>query len=121
MSTLLARHAPGDAVCFRSEGARDAVQLAAYAAAKGRIFVTQQRGDHAVVPAGDELCLSLARAGAGTIHTFWGEGAEVEVEEGPVAADGDDTGVGMRSSSPGVPVLSPPGAPCAARPARGAG
>lgn len=55
--------------------------FAAYAAAKGRIFLTQTKDDHAVVPAGDELCLSLARAGAGQIHTF-GPGGEVDVKDG---------------------------------------
>lgn len=58
--------------------------FAAYAAAKGRIFLTQRKGDHAIVPAGDELCLSLARAGAATIHTFWGEDGEVRVEDGAI-------------------------------------
>jgi len=55
--------------------------FAAYAAAKGRIFANQRATDHAVVPAGDELCLSLARVGAGEIHTF-GPGGEVAVVDG---------------------------------------
>lgn len=56
--------------------------FAAYAAAKGRIFHPQQRADHALVPEGDELCLSLARAGAAHVHTFWGASGEVKVEAG---------------------------------------
>lgn len=62
--------------------------FAAYAAAKGRIFLAQRRGDHAVVPEGDELCLSLARAGAGDVHTFGSTSAlhrgEVRVEGGAI-------------------------------------
>lgn len=54
--------------------------FAAYAAAKGRIFFPQQKADHALVPEGDELCLSLARAGAAHVHTFWGGKGEVRVE-----------------------------------------
>lgn len=57
--------------------------FAAYAAAKGRIFLTQTKDDHAVVPAGDELCLSLARAGVAQIHTF-GPGGEVDVKDGAI-------------------------------------
>ncbi len=56
--------------------------FASYAGAKGRIFHPQQRSDHALVPEGDELCLSLARAGAAHVHTFWGEKGEVRVENG---------------------------------------
>src|SRR5690606_36104953 len=54
--------------------------LAAYAAAKGRIFLTQTADDHAIVPAGDELCLALARAGRARVHTFGGEDGEVRVD-----------------------------------------
>ncbi len=57
--------------------------FAAYAAAKGRIFQNQRRADHAVVMAGDELCLSLARGGAARIHAF-GPGGEVDVEDGSI-------------------------------------
>ena len=56
--------------------------FAAYAAAKGRVFAMQRRGDHAVVPAGDALCESLARAGLGTLHTFGGSTGEVRVIDG---------------------------------------
>ena len=55
-----------------------------YAAAKGRIFHGQSREDHAVVPDGDELCLSLARAGAAPVHTFGGESGEVRVAAGRI-------------------------------------
>ena len=53
----------------------------AYAAAKGRIFAGQTRADHAVVPHGDALCLSLAQAGAAPVHRF---GRDVRVEDGVV-------------------------------------
>src|SRR5690606_24341426 len=48
--------------------------MAEYAAAKARIFHGQRKGDHAVVPAGDELCASLARVGAAKVHRFGGFG-----------------------------------------------
>lgn len=66
--------------------------FAAYAAAKGRIFLTQTKDDHAIVPAGDELCLSLARAGAASVHTFGGADGEVRVEGGSIV----DTVSGLR-------------------------
>jgi UDP-N-acetylmuramoylalanine--D-glutamate ligase len=56
----------------------------AYSAAKGRIFATQQRTDHALVPDGDEVCDRLARAGAGHRHTFFGDRGEVTVRDGTV-------------------------------------
>ncbi len=56
--------------------------FAAYAAAKGHVFLTQQRSDHALAPDGDELCLSLARAGAAHVHAFAGARGEVRVEKG---------------------------------------
>src|SRR5690606_32228884 len=51
----------------------------AYAAAKAQIFKAQTSDDFAVVPAGDELCLSLARAGRATLLTF-GEGGDAYVD-----------------------------------------
>jgi UDP-N-acetylmuramoylalanine--D-glutamate ligase len=54
--------------------------FAEYAAAKGRIFHGQRREDHAVVPAGDALCTSLARAGTAALHGFDGPDAEVALE-----------------------------------------
>jgi UDP-N-acetylmuramoylalanine--D-glutamate ligase len=51
----------------------------AYAAAKARIFHGQTADDFAVVPAGDELCLSLARAGKATVLTF-GDGGDAAIE-----------------------------------------
>jgi UDP-N-acetylmuramoylalanine--D-glutamate ligase len=56
--------------------------FASYAAAKGRIFLTQGPDDHAIVPAADALCLSLARAGVGRVHTFGGTDGEVRIEGG---------------------------------------
>jgi UDP-N-acetylmuramoylalanine--D-glutamate ligase len=66
--------------------------FASYAAAKGRIFLTQTRDDHAIVPAGDALCLSLARVGAATVHTYGGTDGEVRVEDGVLL----DTVSGLR-------------------------
>ncbi len=56
----------------------------AYAAAKGRVFAGQRASDHAVVPAGDALCLGLARAGAGQIHSFGEPDGDVRVAEGVI-------------------------------------
>jgi UDP-N-acetylmuramoylalanine--D-glutamate ligase len=53
----------------------------AYAAAKAQIFKGQTADDYSVVPAGDALCLSLARAGKATVLTF-GEGGDACVEDG---------------------------------------
>ncbi len=64
--------------------------FAAYAAAKGRIFHPQTKSDHALVPAGDEVCLALARAGAAQVHTFWGATGEVRVEHGLIVDAGSD-------------------------------
>jgi len=58
----------------------------AYAAAKGRLFATQRTGDHAVVPSGDQLCLSLARASAGSVQPFCGADGVVR-REGDVIVD----------------------------------
>ncbi len=58
--------------------------FAAYAAAKGRVFYAQRAGDHSVVPANDELCFSLARASAATLHTFGGTTGEVRIENGKI-------------------------------------
>lgn len=55
--------------------------FAAYAAAKANIFVGQRRADFAVVPAGDAVCLALARAGAATVHAFGPPDGEVRVHE----------------------------------------
>lgn len=69
--------------------------FADYAAAKGRIFAGQRRADHALVPSGDELCASLARAGAARIHTF-GPGGEVELVGAEAGAAVVDAARGMR-------------------------
>lgn len=58
--------------------------FAAYAAAKGRIFHRQERADHAVVPADDELCRSLARAGAAKVYRFGGTSGRVRVMDGAI-------------------------------------
>ncbi len=57
--------------------------LEAYAAAKGNVFKGQRRGDVAIVPDGDELCLDLARPGEATIRTFGGHG-DVQVIDGRI-------------------------------------
>ncbi|MBI2893036.1 MAG: UDP-N-acetylmuramoyl-L-alanine--D-glutamate ligase [Deltaproteobacteria bacterium] len=55
--------------------------FAAYAAAKARVFLAQRSDDHAVVPAGDVVCESLARAGRARVATYGASGAaEVAVE-----------------------------------------
>ncbi|MGB0678341.1 MAG: UDP-N-acetylmuramoyl-L-alanine--D-glutamate ligase [Polyangiales bacterium] len=62
--------------------------FAAYAAAKGRIFQAQGRGDHALVPADDPRALALAQAGAAEVHVFgagepaWQDGALVDRAHG---------------------------------------
>lgn len=63
--------------------------LAAYAAAKGNIFRTQRRGDVAIVPDGDELCLDLARPGVATIRTFGGHGDVQVIDDRIVDMAGD--------------------------------
>ena len=50
-----------------------------YAQTKGNAFVNKDASDVAVVPANDELCLSLARRGGGRICTF-GSGGDFYVE-----------------------------------------
>lgn len=54
-----------------------------YVAAKARIFHGQRAADHAVVPAGDEVCRSIAGAGAARVHGY-GAGGEVRVEDGAI-------------------------------------
>jgi UDP-N-acetylmuramoylalanine--D-glutamate ligase len=54
--------------------------FAAYAAAKGRLFATQTRADHALAPSGDELSLSLARVSPGTLSRFAGADGTVRRE-----------------------------------------
>ena len=68
--------------------------LAAYAAAKARVFHGQRRGDHAIVPAGDVVVGALARAGAATICEFGGATGEVRVEDGAIV----DSVSGLRVS-----------------------
>jgi len=58
--------------------------FAEYAAAKGRIFHGQRRADAAIVPDGDDLCVSLARAGAAAMRSFGGARGEVKVEDGSI-------------------------------------
>lgn len=58
--------------------------FAAYAAAKGRLFMGQRAEDFALVPAGDALCLSLARAAASQLAVFDGPDAEVRREQASI-------------------------------------
>jgi UDP-N-acetylmuramoylalanine--D-glutamate ligase len=58
--------------------------LAAYGAAKARIFLHQTARDHAVVPGDDPLLLATARAYAGRIHTFGGEQGELRLRDGAI-------------------------------------
>ncbi len=62
---------------------------AAYVAAKGHIFLAQGADDFAVVPAGDEVCLGLAKAGGAAVHTF-GPGGELRIENGTVRDEESD-------------------------------
>lgn len=57
----------------------------AYAEAKGNAFAAQRPGSHAVVPAGDALCLRLARRSRGTVHSFGGADGEVRLVEGELS------------------------------------
>jgi UDP-N-acetylmuramoylalanine--D-glutamate ligase len=66
--------------------------LAAYAAAKGRLFTTQHKDGFAIAPAADQLSLSLAYASPGTLVTYAGA-------DGVVRRQGDaivDTESGLR-------------------------
>jgi len=58
--------------------------LAAYAAAKGRIFHAQGPDDVAVFPDGDALCRAIARAGRARVASFGGRSGAVRI----VAGDG---------------------------------
>jgi UDP-N-acetylmuramoylalanine--D-glutamate ligase len=53
--------------------------MAAYGAAKARIFLAQRPEDHAVVPADDPVLLAFARAGAAKVHTWGGEHSPVRI------------------------------------------
>lgn len=53
--------------------------FAAYAGAKGNLFTTQLRSDHAVVPAGDALCAEQAARGPAAVSRF-GRDASADVE-----------------------------------------
>ncbi len=53
--------------------------LAAYGAAKARIFLHQTASDHAVVPGDDPLMVAFARAGAAPVHTYGGEQSPVRL------------------------------------------
>jgi len=59
----------------------------AYAAAKGRVFAGQHGDDAAVVPDGDELCASLARAGRAPVYAFGGLAGEVRARDGRIRDD----------------------------------
>jgi UDP-N-acetylmuramoylalanine--D-glutamate ligase len=56
--------------------------LAEYAAAKGRLFATQLKADHAVAPGGDAICESLAAVSPGVQHRFSGAEGSVRIEDG---------------------------------------
>ncbi len=95
-----------------------------YAAAKGRIFHGQRKGDVAIVPDGDETCLALARPSAATIRTFGGHG-DVQVIDGrivdmegrvdlPVAELGVTGGHNVQNACAAVLVARSAGVPAAA-------
>jgi UDP-N-acetylmuramoylalanine--D-glutamate ligase len=58
--------------------------FAAYAGAKGRIFLSQRASDHSIVRAGDALCESMARAGKARPWTFGVERGDVRVVDGAI-------------------------------------
>ncbi len=62
--------------------------MAAYGAAKARIFLAQQRTDHAVVPADDPVVLAFARGGSAKVHTWGGPQSDVRIEGGCVVGPG---------------------------------
>jgi UDP-N-acetylmuramoylalanine--D-glutamate ligase len=66
--------------------------FAAYAAAKGRLFGTQDKSDFALAPSGDELSIALARVSPGTLALFAGRAGEVRCEHGALI----DTVSGLR-------------------------
>lgn len=61
---------------------------AAYAHAKGNAFINQTADDIAVVPFGDDVCLTQARRGEARIITFGQAGADVVVRTDAIV-DGD--------------------------------
>jgi len=58
--------------------------FADYVAAKGRIFLGQEKADTAIVPSGDELCASLARAGKAKLLEYGGETGVVRRDAGAI-------------------------------------
>ncbi|MFO0692629.1 MAG: UDP-N-acetylmuramoyl-L-alanine--D-glutamate ligase [Polyangiales bacterium] len=88
-----------------------------YAAAKAKIFHAQRKGDVAIVPDGDELCLSLARVTAGEVLTFGGEKGVVREKNGRIvdARGGLDLPVSELGIQGGHNVLNACAAALAAR------
>ena len=62
--------------------------MAAYGAAKARIFLAQRPDDHAVVPADDPVVLAFARAGAAQVHTWGGEHSAVRIVDDAIIGPG---------------------------------
>ncbi|MFO0647792.1 MAG: UDP-N-acetylmuramoyl-L-alanine--D-glutamate ligase [Polyangiales bacterium] len=58
--------------------------LAAYGAAKARIFLYQRASDHAVVPGDDPVVVAFARGGVAKVHTFGGDKGETRVVDGVI-------------------------------------
>lgn len=55
--------------------------MAAYGAAKARIFLNQRASDFAVVPGDDPVVMGFARAGAAAVQTYGGEQSQVRIED----------------------------------------
>ncbi|MEZ4407461.1 MAG: UDP-N-acetylmuramoyl-L-alanine--D-glutamate ligase [Polyangiales bacterium] len=53
--------------------------MAAYGAAKARVFLNQTRDDFAAAPAGDPVVLAFARGGAAPVSTWGGEQSPVHI------------------------------------------
>lgn len=62
--------------------------MAAYGAAKARIFLAQRPEDHAVAPADDPVVLAFARAGAAQVHTWGGEHSAVRIVDDAIVGPG---------------------------------
>lgn len=62
--------------------------MAAYGAAKARIFLAQRPDDHSVVPADDPVVLAFARGGAARVHTWGGEHSDVRIVDDAIIGPG---------------------------------
>lgn len=73
--------------------------FAEYAAAKGRIFLGQEKGDVAIVPDADELCASLARSGPAEVRSYGGAKGSCREVDGVLR---DDSGLALPVTELGI-------------------